>query len=164
MFEIGRKAYREHQQQAPTRRRFDLDRQLPAEGQQLQRRARDDIVNGKQSCLDLGWLRGQKCESKTTKADRQALERERLFETNFYALDTETNGFKHNEPIQVAAIVYEDGQEGEQYNQYFKATQGSTSEALGIHGLTKKKLKEKQAKHFNKTNVKALMQFLNRQR
>ena len=70
---IVRKTYREHLKKTPTRRRFDFDKQLPPEGREIQRRARDDIVSGKQSCLDLGWLRGQKCGSKTTAADRQAL-------------------------------------------------------------------------------------------
>ena len=34
---------------------------------------------------------------------------EKSFETNFYALDTETTGFSHNEPIQVAAVLFEKG-------------------------------------------------------
>ena len=43
-----------------------------------------------------------------TEAQRQALERERFFSRNFYALDTETNGFSYYEPIEIAALRFED--------------------------------------------------------
>ena len=41
----------------------------------------------------------EKGGSKTTAADRAALEKEQRDSENFYAIDVETNGFKHNEPI-----------------------------------------------------------------
>ena len=40
---------------------------------------------------------------------------------NFYAIDIETNGFKHNEPLQIGAVLYLDGQEVEMFNQYYRA-------------------------------------------
>ena len=30
---------------------------------------------------------------------------------NFYVLDTETNGFTYNEPVQIAAVRYENGEQ-----------------------------------------------------
>ena len=49
-------------------------------------------------------------------ADRQkrnAMERlktlEKSYETNFYALDTETTGFTHNELIQVGVVLFKKG-------------------------------------------------------
>lgn len=44
---------------------------------------------------------------------------EKQYMTNFYAIDVETTGFKHNEPIQIAAVRYEDGEPADFYNTYF---------------------------------------------
>ena len=38
---------------------------------------------------------------------------------NFYAIDIETNGFKHNEPLQIAAVLFENGEETERYNMFY---------------------------------------------
>lgn len=52
--------------------------------------------------------------------DRQVrLEKE--YETNFYALDTETTGFEFNQPVQIAAVRFENGKPKQWYNRYFKA-------------------------------------------
>ena len=36
--------------------------------------------------------------------------------TNFYAIDTETTGFHHNEPLQVGVVLFEDGKPKKHYN------------------------------------------------
>jgi DNA polymerase III epsilon subunit-like protein len=41
---------------------------------------------------------------------------EKSFETNFYALDTETTGLTHNEPIQVGAVLFEKGLAVKKFN------------------------------------------------
>ena len=92
------------------------------------------------------------------------LERERLFERSFYVLDVETNGFKHNEPLQIGAILYDDGVEEDIYNQYFLSEHGSTREALRVHGLNTTKLKEMKATRFSKTQAMGLMRFLNQRK
>ena len=65
-------------------------------------------------------------------------------------------------PLQIAVVLFENGKEVEQYNQYFKAKKTISEEAFEIHGLNKKKLKELKAKPFNKTQAKVIMQFLQR--
>ena len=42
--------------------------------------------------------------------------KELRFETNFYALDTETSGFENHEPLQVGVVLFEDGKPKKQYN------------------------------------------------
>ena len=44
---------------------------------------------------------------------------EKSYETNFYALDTETTGFRENEPIQIAVALFQNGVAVKSYNQYF---------------------------------------------
>ena len=35
---------------------------------------------------------------------------------NFYAIDTETTGFDHNHPLQIAAVLFIDGKPKATYN------------------------------------------------
>ena len=44
-----------------------------------------------------------------TVAEREVLEQERFFSKNFYAMDTETNGLRYYEPLQIAIVLYKDG-------------------------------------------------------
>ena len=55
--------------------------------------------------------------------------------TNFYALDTETTGFNSNEPIQIAAVIFENGKLVKCYNKYFNAEAPITHDAFKTHGL-----------------------------
>ena len=41
---------------------------------------------------------------------------EKKYQTNFYALDTETTGFDHCRPLQVAIVLYMDGRAVKQFN------------------------------------------------
>ena len=41
---------------------------------------------------------------------------EKSYESNFYALDTETTGLSHNEPIQIAAVLYKKGVAVKKFN------------------------------------------------
>ena len=81
--------------------------------------------------------------------------------TNFYAIDTETSGFEHHEPLQVAAILFEDGKPTKQYNQYFLPTLKITEEATKVNGLTKEKLQKFGASHWTKGKCEMLAAFLN---
>ena len=81
---------------------------------------------------------------------------------NFYAIDTETNGFKYNEPLQVSVILYQDGKETESFNQFYRSEHPCTKKALEIHQLTKKKLREKRATPFTRMRAKELLMFLNK--
>ena len=65
---------------------------------------------------------------------------EKSYAQNFYILDTETSGFDHNEPIQVAALRFENGVEVERYNRFFLPQDRITESAKDTHGLTRKKL------------------------
>ena len=66
---------------------------------------------------------------------------EKLFATNFYAIDIETSGFEHNEPIQVGIVLFEKGRPKKQYNQYFLPAHRITASASLVNGLTCEKLK-----------------------
>ena len=35
---------------------------------------------------------------------------------SFYALDTETSGFDHHEPLQIGAVLFKEGKPAKQYN------------------------------------------------
>ena len=99
--------YRKHQ--AEKKSRIFLNRQMTkpnasderpssTQNQQLDDRIEDTLHNIKQ----IGHQAGQDQErggSKTTAADRAILEKEHRDIRNFYAVDVETNGFTHNEPI-----------------------------------------------------------------
>ena len=67
---------------------------------------------------------------------------EKMHMKNFYALDTETTGFDHNHPIQIAAILFVDGKPRSTYNQYLKTSKEIQPGAYGIHGLSKDKLQD----------------------
>ena len=96
---------------------------------------------------------------KNAKQRKKAIEKN--YAKNFYVLDTETGGFDHNEPIQIAAKRYEDGKEVAANNQYFLPTKRMTDSALKIHGLDRDKLKSKGAKNISKGQLGILVNFLN---
>ena len=89
-----------------------------------------------------------------------AIQRERLFQTNFYAVDVETNGFKHNEPVQIAIVRFENGIEVDKWSKYFRTWHRSTKDALTTHGLSRRKLRDKKAALFSKLQAKAMIEFL----
>ena len=60
--------------------------------------------------------------------------------TNFYALDIETSGFEHNEPIQIGIVLFENGMATKQYNQYFLPEHRITASATLVNGLTTERL------------------------
>jgi len=80
-------------------------------------------------------------------------------------LDTETTGFpRHgstNEPVQIAAILFKNGQENKTYCRYFMPEAKITKSAKDTHGLSKEKLEEKGATSFTKGESERLMNFLN---
>ena len=65
-----------------------------------------------------------------------ALQRERLFMTNFYAVDIETNRIVDPEPVQIAVVRFENGIEVAKWTKHFQAWHRSTKDALRTHGLT----------------------------
>ena len=96
-----------------------------------------------------------------TEAERRALEQERFFSKNFYALDTETNGFSCYEPIEIAALRFEDGEQVGIHSQYFLPENEITRKSRKIHGLTRKKLRERGARKISEDDCQNLMRFLN---
>ena len=65
---------------------------------------------------------------------------EKRFASNFYAIDIETSGFEHNEPLQVGIVLFERGMPKKQYNQYFLPVHRITASASLVNGLTCQKL------------------------
>ena len=59
----------------------------------------------------------QQEQEKKVKALQKKIEKR--YKKNFYVLDCETSGFKHNEPIQVAVLRFENGREAGRYNRHF---------------------------------------------
>ena len=52
-------------------------------------------------------------------AEKRLNKKVKDFAKNFYVLDCETNGFKHNEPVQIAVLRFEKGKEVEKHLKYF---------------------------------------------
>ena len=75
---------------------------------------------------------------------------ERMHMRNFYALDTETTGFDHNHPLQIAAVLFIDGKPKATYNQYLRTTIEIQPDAYSIHGLSNDKLKDLGADEWSK--------------
>ena len=48
-------------------------------------------------------------EHQAKKAKAALKKIEKSYAENFYVLDTETTGFKHNEPLQISALLFLDG-------------------------------------------------------
>ena len=59
---------------------------------------------------------------------------------NFIAIDTETNGFDRNEPIQIAIVYFIGGKFLKHCNYYYMPEVESNHAAIKIHGQTKSKL------------------------
>lgn len=66
---------------------------------------------------------------------------EKRFASNFYAIDIETSGFEHNEPLQVGVVLFEKGKPKKQYNQYFLPVNRITASASLVNGMTCEKLR-----------------------
>ena len=73
---------------------------------------------------------------------------EKYYASNFIVIDTETNGFIHNEPIQIAIVHFKDGKFLKHYNHFFIPKHECTPDARKIHGLCKSKLQSMGAKEF----------------
>ena len=81
--------------------------------------------------------------------------------TNFYAIDTETTGFSHNHPLQIAAILILDGKPKARNVQYIKTNLPIQEDAYRIHGLTKDYLQGMGAVEWSKGCSDVLVNFLN---
>ena len=93
------------------------------------------------------------------KAQLEAIEKR--YSKNFYVLDTETNGFKDNEPIQIAALLFENGKQVDKFNMYYLPENAITKEALEMHGKSRKDLQNMGAKYLTKGGCEMLKNFLN---
>lgn len=76
-------------------------------------------------------------------------------------MDTETTGFEFNELIQVAAVLFVNGEPVKKYNKYFLPAGEISHGARKIHGLTKEKLAAKGAVEWSKGQSEELTSFLN---
>ena len=83
------------------------------------------------------------------------------YDKNFYVIDTETGGFPKNEPIQIAVLLFLNGEQAGLYNQYFLPQSKMTESAVKTHGKTRKSLKKLKAKEWTKGQSGILMNFLN---
>ena len=77
-------------------------------------------------------------------------------------MDIETNGFTHNEPIQITAIRYENGKAlKNQYNHFFVPENKFTKSARKVNGHNKMTLKNLGAEKFTKEDGDKLVEYLN---
>ena len=155
--------YRDHQIEKKSRYTLHQEDAQPEESavahQQHQDAAEGNETRPGDATAALG---GETTQFKTTEADRAFIERDQFNNRNFYAIDTETNGFKHNEPLQIAVVLYQDGQETESFNHFYTSDHPCTKEALELHRIGKKKLREVKAKPFDRKRAKVLLDFLNK--
>ena len=61
---------------------------------------------------------------------------ERYYSSNFYTIDIETNGFLHNEPVYIAAWLFQNGRNIRCHSEYVMPSEAMTFEAIKIHGIT----------------------------
>ena len=80
--------------------------------------------------------------------------------TNFYAIDVETTGFMHNEPIQIAAVRFKNGEPADFFNTYFTPYHDIEDAATKVHQLTVKKLQQLDAVKWTFWRSKLLSDFL----
>ena len=113
---IAKNAYKEGRVTIPVANQEKKDSELSKEGRKCQRDAQDKFYCGKQRRLPHSVMpEYEEARQKRNAATRlRALERSHM--RNFYALDTETSGFDHNEPIQIGVVLFEDGKPKKHYN------------------------------------------------
>jgi len=81
------------------KKRQNKDADLGPEGKLLQRESQTEVIEGRQRLLPWKDLPEKEQRRQDKNYRLRVLKREANYSKNFYVLDTETNGFKHNEPI-----------------------------------------------------------------
>ena len=143
------------------RKRMRIDAELDKEGKKCQREAQDAIFKGQQLRLPYADISSMELSRQKKNFMGRQKTVEKMHMKNFYAIDTETTGFDHNHPIQIAAILFIDGNPRATINQYLMTAIEIQPSAYGIHGLSKEKLKDLGANAWSKGCSDVLANFLN---
>ena len=109
----------------------------PFERGELQTSSIIERIEGRQSLLPGAKLSKKHQDMQNEIWKKKQDEKEEIYKKSFYVLDTETGGFTHNEPIQIAALRYENGKQVAKHNQYFYPLFDMTREAIETHYLSK---------------------------
>lgn len=138
--QIVQQALARGQEEGQPSKRQCKDAEISAEARKAQRQVQIEYYAGRQERFGFYDMdAAEEARQKKNAAERQKrLEKSR--QKNFLALDTETTGFKHNQPLQVAVVRYDDGLAKEQFNQYYLPAVKVQSSAKKVHGLTKEEL------------------------
>ena len=88
-----------------------------------------DVLKGKQQRLAISLMPEVVKQHQEKKAMARQKTIEKRYKKNFYVLDCETSGLKHNEPIQIAVLAFENGKETLKYNKFILPEQKITDEA-----------------------------------
>ena len=99
------------------------------------------ILDGTQSRLAFNPISEKEHKKQMKNANARKVTAYKNCRENFYVLDTETNGFKYNEPVQIAAVRFENGEQKDSYIEYFMPKEPFSKSAKDTTGLSKKKLK-----------------------
>ena len=91
---------------------------------------------------------------------RRESPRKKKFAQNFYALDTETTSLKCPDLIEVAAILYKNGEAKKVHKEKYMPRRRITKEAESIHGLSKLILMMLECEYFSKEASDRLSDFL----
>ena len=108
---------------------------------QLQRETQSLILDGTQSRLAFNPISEKEHKRQMKNANARKVTAYKNCRENFYVLDTETNGFDYNEPVQIAAVRFENGEQKDSYREYFMPKEPFSKSAKDTTGLSKKKLK-----------------------
>ena len=100
--------------------------------------------------MQFGLIPKEEESSQVIKDELKKESKKKNYEKSFYVLDTETSGFKHNEPIQIAVLLYIDGVESGRYNHFYMPDGRITKSAFKTHGKNKDVLRKLQAEKFTK--------------
>ena len=121
-----------------------------------------DVAFRNQSRIPFNKLTKEEEQKRFTEAKKRESKKKYGDGKNFYTFDSKTNGFTHNEPVQITVIRYDNGKAVKgKYNRYFMPEGKFTEQAKRINGQSKKTLALKGAKKFSKADADDLVKFLN---
>jgi len=93
------------------------------------RKSQTEIFQGKQMRLKGSKIKEEEDRRQMKNAKKREETKERNYDKNFYVIDCETNGFDHNEPVQIAVLLFENGERKGRNMTYFIPENDFTIEA-----------------------------------
>jgi len=127
----------------------------------MQREAQTGIYRNTQTRLQYLQIKEEEHQRQMRNAKAREDKKQHNDNMNFFVIDCETNGFTHNEPVEIVVLRFEDGEEKGKFKKKFMPEADFTIEARQVTGLNKKELRAQGAQPFDQKSANLLMYFLN---